>query len=88
MHQSFLKINGNQSSLCSGLISQKSWENLYRYYFINLNRKLDDDVTPKSITIMGKNNSTKDLACDFLVYVIQRKSMLINTSTGRVSAVL
>ena len=72
----------------SGLISQQAWENLYRYYFINLNRKLDDDVTPKSITIMGKNNSTKGLVCDFLVYVIQRKSMLINTSTGRVSAVL
>jgi hypothetical protein len=84
----FLRINGNKSSLCSGLISQQAWENLYRYYFINLNRKLDDDVTPKSITIMGKNNSTQGLVCDFLVYVIQRKSMLINTSTGRVSAVL
>lgn len=82
--QDYGKINGNYSlGLNSGLLSQQQWEDYYRYYWISLNRKLEEDTMPKSINIKGFNNS--QVTADYIVYVISKKSFVVNTSTGRVS---
>jgi hypothetical protein len=82
--QDFNRLNGNNSlGLNSGLISQKQWEDYYRYYFVALNRKLEEDNMPKSITVSGYNNS--NVTADYIVFVITKKSFVINTSTGRVT---
>jgi hypothetical protein len=52
------------------------------YYFVNLSRKLEEDTMPKSITVMGKNNSK--VTADYLIFVVSKKSLVLNTSTGRV----
>jgi len=82
--QDFNRINGNLSlGVSSGLISQFEWESYYRYYFTNLSRKFEEDTMPKSLNISGKNASK--VACDYVVYVLSKKSIVVNTSTGRVS---
>ena len=82
--QDFNRLNGNTSlGIGSGLISQFEWESYYRYYFCNLSRKFEEDTMHKSLNISGKNAS--NVACDYVVYVLSKKSILVNTSTGRVS---
>jgi hypothetical protein len=78
------KINGNkQSALTSGLISEQDWTDLYRYYWVTLDRGNDSEAkVPKSISVMGVNNS--QVAADILVFVVTKKGMVIDCSTGRV----
>ena len=46
-------INGGQSlGLSSGLIDQLGFQNIYRYYYVNLSRRARDDVSGKGITIV------------------------------------
>jgi hypothetical protein len=44
---------------------------------------MEEDTMPKSLNISGKNAS--EVACDYVVYVLSKKSIVVNTSTGRVS---
>lgn len=82
--QDFNRINGNQSlGLGSGLISEQQWSDYYRYYFVNLSRKLEEDTQPKSLNVQATNNSK--VTADYIVFVISKKSFMLNTSTGRVT---
>jgi hypothetical protein len=82
--QDFNRDNGNNAlGLSSGSISQFEWESYYRYLFTNLSRKFEEDTMPKSLNITGRN-ATK-VTCDYIVYVLSKKSIVVNTSTGRVS---
>jgi hypothetical protein len=82
--QDFNRINGNNSlGLSSGLISEKQWEDYYRYHFVALNRRPEEDTMPKGITVSGVNNSK--VTCDYIVQVLHKKSFIINASTGRVT---
>ena len=77
------KINGNQTTgLTSGLISGTDWENLYRYYYVNLSRGLEDDNMPKSITVSDYNNNL--VAADYLFFVVSKKNFTIDCNTGKI----
>ena len=75
-------INGGASTgLNSGLIDQIGFENIYKYYFVDLSRRSEDDISPKSITLVGQNNNL--VAMDIYVYVIYRRSAIIDVETGK-----
>lgn len=73
-------LNGGESVITSGLISQQDFTYLYRYYTANVGRRLPNDDVARSVQIMGKNNSTK--AIDLLVVISYRRKVTIDLSTG------
>ena len=77
--------SGLSTGLNSGLIDQLGFENIYRYYYVNLERRLTDNITPKSITVTGVNNNA--VACDYHIFVITRKQVNIDCSTGRIVSI-
>ena len=78
------KINGNNTlGLNSGLLDAEKWENYYRYYYFNLSRKLEEESMPKSINIEAYNNS--GVTASYVIYLISKKSFMVNVSTGRVN---
>ena len=73
-------IDGNQNDrFTSGLISQEDWDNNYRYYYVDLSRKIQDN-SMKSIQIMGRNASA--VAMDIHIYLIYTKKAIIDCVTG------
>lgn len=75
-------INGGQvSGLSSGLLSQKDFQYLYRYYIADLGRRLpQDDAYPKSIQIQGINATAKIM--DLVIFLLARKVVTISTIDG------
>ena len=76
-------INGGQGQLglSSGLIDQLGFQNIYRYYYVDLSRRAKDDVGSKGITILGTNNNL--LPIDLFCFVIHRKSASLDVETGK-----
>jgi hypothetical protein len=75
-------LNGGQSlGLTSGLIDQYAFQNVYRYYYVDLSRRSKDDVGNKGITIVGQNNNL--LAIDLFCFVIHKKSASLDVETGK-----
>jgi hypothetical protein len=76
-------INGGQGTLglSSGLIDQLGFQNIYRYYYVDLSRRAKDDVGSKGITILGTNNNL--LAIDLYCFVIHKKSASLDVETGK-----
>jgi hypothetical protein len=76
------QLNGNiTSGLTSGLISEKMFSNLYRWYYGNAARCLpSEEGVSRSVQIIGQNNSL--VAIDLLVFVEFKKSMTVDISTG------
>ena len=78
-----LSINGGDSTgLASGLIGFTEWDNNYKYYYVNLSRRLPSDNLGKSVSILGQNNNA--LAMDLYIFIEVEKSMIIDIETGRV----
>ena len=78
-----LSINGGDSiGLASGLIGFTEWDNIYKYYYVNLARRLPSDNLGKSVSILGQNNNS--LAMDLYIFIEVEKSMIIDIETGRV----
>ena len=76
-------VNGGQSSgLNSGFVDFISFNNIYRYYYVNLERRNTDNFTPKSVAVMGTNNSS--VAIDLYFFVIRRKSLVLDILSGRI----
>ena len=74
-------MNGGQSlMLSSGLIDQLGFQNIYRYYYVDLSRRAKDDIGAKGITIMGKNDNLVDI--DLFCFVIHKKSAALDVETG------
>lgn len=75
-------VNGGQlNGVSSGLISQKDFQYMYRYYVADLSRRLAvDDAFPKSIQIQGINASAKIM--DLIVFVLFRKVVSIRSIDG------
>jgi hypothetical protein len=67
--------------LTSGLIDQLGFQNIYRYYYVDLSRRAKDDVGIKGITIVGQNNNLLDI--DLYCFVIHRKSASLDVETGK-----
>ena len=75
-------INGSASyGLSSGLLDQTSFENIYRYYIVNLERRVSNKNIPVSIAINGQNSNAVPI--DLHIFVVSRKSILIDCETGK-----
>jgi hypothetical protein len=75
-------LNGGISTgLSSGLIGQLEWSSGYRYYSVDLSRRLplEDDV-PVSISVQGTNNTSKIM--DYIVFVSYNRRITIDMLTG------
>jgi hypothetical protein len=69
----------------SGLISFKDWTYGYRYYVVDIARRLQSsDNVPLSIQVQGTNNSGATL--DFYVFVTYQRSVQIELSTGVIAS--
>lgn len=78
-------INGGlYMGLQSGQIDHHKWVNNYRYYVVDLSRRLAGDNTPKSITIQGKNNSIVKI--EFHVFIEYERHLTLDIETGHVIA--
>jgi hypothetical protein len=77
-------INGGlDTGLTSGLIDYQRWMNLYRYYVVDLSRRLAGDNTPKSITVMGRNGS--NFAVSYFVFIEYERHLEIDVESGHIS---
>jgi hypothetical protein len=76
------QVNGGQmDGLTSGLISQLGWEMNYCYYYVNVSRMLPvEESVPKSIQIIGQNNSVQPL--DLMVFVEYGCSVDVDILSG------
>jgi len=76
-------INGGESvGLTSGLISQTDFMSSYRFYTVNLARRLPLDDVAKSIQVQGYNNT--GMAMDYMCFVSFQRKLTIDTRTGAV----
>ncbi len=80
-------INGALlNSLSSGLISKSDWEaGLYKFYVVDLSKRMKDDISGKSLSVLGSNNNL--LAMDLHIFVVQEKTCVIDVETGLVESV-
>ena len=81
------KINavmGNiQTGETSGVISKSDFENAYRYYVCNLShRESSEDLVPKSISVLGFNNTSRPLHLH--CFVVRGRECSVETATGLV----
>jgi hypothetical protein len=77
---------GETDGLSSGLISEYDWSNQFRYYLINIERRVAgaDSVVPKSIQLLFQNLSARSV--DYYVFVVVRRSFSINLVNGSLIA--
>lgn len=80
-------INGGLTTgLTSGLVDFTAWDNIYKYYVVDLGRRLKDDVLGKSLSVLGNNNNS--IAMDLHCFVEIQKTMVIDVESGIVDAVI
>jgi hypothetical protein len=75
---------GGQSVVEStGLLTQRQWEQLYRYYTYNLGRRLQSqDGSAVSVTVSCSNDCTCDLR--LLIWVEYERECSVDTAIGDV----
>ena len=80
--KSSYQLNGNLTTgLTSGLISEDMFSRGKRWYYGNCARVLPSEVgVSRSVQIQGQNASLK--ACNLMVFVIFKRSITIDISTG------
>ena len=80
--QGRLGVNaGLEDGLCSGLISERDYNNTHFYLYTDLSQKYDyDELTNVNIAIRGR--ITSPLALDMYCYVIYEKTLAIDITTG------
>jgi hypothetical protein len=75
-------INGSGSlGLSSGLIDQVGFENIYKYYYVNLERRVQNKNIPVSIAISATQPNS--VRIDLHVFVVCRKSIIIDCDSGK-----
>ena len=79
------KVNGGEGRpVFNGLLNKYDWENMYRYYFVDLSRgSNEDDQTPRDIRLTCRNDNL--VAIDLYIFVLQTKQFVVNCSTGKIS---
>ena len=80
--QGWKSVNGGKTDgLNSGLISQLDFETSYRFYCVDVGRGLPvEEAVPKSVSIIGKNESAKDI--DLIVFISYKNRVDIDVITG------
>ena len=78
------QLNGSlTTSLASGLVSKKDFQNLYRYYYGNCSRSLpSEEGVSKAIQIQGTIQSPLLTAVDLMVFVEFEREITIDVRTG------
>jgi hypothetical protein len=77
-------INGGlDTGLTSGLIDYNMWCNNYRYYVVDISRRLAGDNSPKSVTVTGLNNTA--LKVDYYYFLQYRRHLTIDVESGHIS---
>lgn len=81
--QSVNAINGGLvTGLTSGLISETDFQYMYRYYICDVSRRLPaEDRVPKSVQILGKNQSTQPIT--LFTFIEFEKEIEIDLITGQ-----
>jgi hypothetical protein len=75
-------VNGGMTDgMASGLVSQKDFETCYSYYYVNCSRMLPvEEAVPKSVNIIGQNQSTFPI--DLYVFVEYGVEIDVDILTG------
>jgi hypothetical protein len=75
-------INGGETfGITSGLITADMWSNAYRYHVANISRReKSEDIVPKSITVLGTNNTA--ITMDYICFVVFERKIKINMLDG------
>lgn len=75
-------INGGLvDGLTSGLIGEKEFQNMYRYYVCDVSRRLPaEDIVPKSVQILGTNQTTRNIS--LFTFIEYERSITIDLATG------
>ncbi len=80
-------INGGlTNAITSGLLSKTDFENAYHYYYVNLERRLKDDMSGKSISVLCTNNNRVPI--DLVCFVVVKKTMIIDIETGQIESIV
>lgn len=76
-------INGGLvDGLTSGLISKTDFQQMYRYYVCDVSRRLPaEDTVPKSVQILGTNQTTRDIS--LFTFVEYQREVTIDLQTGQ-----
>jgi len=76
-------LTSSDLGIGAGLISQTSWENLGRVYWVDLKRSRDaDKASTRNLNISFTNNSL--ISCDVLVFTVYLDKLVIDVETGLV----
>ncbi len=74
---------GQASGLMSGLLSMADWSNGYRYYVVDIARRLEsEDSIPKSVQVSGINDTSKSL--DLYVFVSYKRKIVLDLASGAI----
>jgi hypothetical protein len=75
-------VNANQTDgLTSSLVSQLGFEMMYNYYYVNCSRMLPvEESVPKSVSIIGRNQSAK--AINLFVFIEYGVQVSVDVLTG------
>lgn len=75
-------INGGQEvGLSNGLINYTDYQNNYKYIYVNLERRLTDNTSFKSISISGRNPHST--AIQYHIFVLSKKRVHIDVESGK-----
>ena len=80
------KINSADLGLSCGLISQAMWEHAYRYYYFDLSRGTNADLsTPRNCNITFTNNN--QVSVDIWVFIEQYSETILDVETGLLTSI-
>jgi hypothetical protein len=76
-------MGGVDTGLTSGLLSKLDFDNGYRYYVVDISRRLtSDEVVPVSVQVTGTNNTSKIM--DYYCFVTYKRSVEIDLASGAI----
>jgi len=80
------KINSSDMGLSCGLISQYMWEHGYRFYYFDLSRGTNADLSsPRNINVTLQNNA--QLSIDLWVFVEHFNESVLDVETGMLQSI-
>ena len=76
-----MSSSGNRGVGFGSGISLLEFNNNYKYYYVNLERRVADEIQAKSVKLRFANNSLVDLSVH--TFLVLRKNISIDTVTGK-----
>lgn len=78
---------GSSTGNTSGLLTRAAWSSGYRYYVVDLARRLkSEDPIPKSIQLLATNNTSKNLV--LYCFMVYEKRVTLNLLTSQITQIL